>query len=243
MKKPTIGVLGVGEVGNAISQIFSKKFKVLKKDQKYDELKSTKIKALHVCLPYTEEFVNVVAAQQRKNRPTLVIIHSTVYPGTTAKIFKRSKIPIVHSPVMGLHPNLAKDILRFKKVIGPESKNSAKLAKAHFKKVGIKTILFRNSQESELAKLLDTAYYGWNIIFAKIVYNLCREKKIDFGNVYTLFNSIYNQGYRKSKPNVIRPILNYNKGPIGGHCIIPNIHLLEKYKSTNISLVVISENK
>lgn len=243
MAKATIGVLGVGEVGHAVSVIFKQEFKVLKKDLKYDELKNVKIKVLHVCLPYTKKFENLVAFQVKKNNPKLIVVHSTVYPGTTANLFKKTKIPIVHSPVMGLHPNLSRDILHFKKVIGPIDKKSANLAKNHLEKVGIKTVLFRNSQESELAKLLDTAYYGWNIIFAKIVYNLCKEKKIDFNNAYTLFNKIYNQGYSKSSPNVIRPILKYNKGPIGGHCIIPNIHLLEKYKSTNISFVVISENK
>lgn len=238
-----IGVIGIGEVGGAITKIFAKKYKVLKKDLKYDELKNLKIEVLHICLPYTKRFEKDVLAQILKNKPKFVIIHSTVKPGTTEQIFKKSRIPIIHSPVMGTHPNLAKDILRFKKIIGPTSKESAKLAASHFKSVGIKTELFNNSLESEIGKLLDTTYYGWNIIFAKLAWEICQKSDVDFNNVYTQFNKIYNLGYSKTKPNVRRPILKYQPGPIGGHCIVPNAQLLEKCIPNNLTKTITSENK
>ncbi len=242
MTKSAIGVLGVGEVGSAIAAVFANNFIVFKKDLNFDEIKNTQIKVLHVCLPYSNKFERFVTDQVKKNKPKLIIIHSTVKPGTTESIFKKSKIPTVHSPVMGTHPNLVKDILRFKKIIGPTSKESAKIATFHFKSVGIKTELFNSSIESETAKLLDTSYYGWNIVFAKLAWELCQKSNVDFNNVYTHFNKIYNSGYSKSKPNVIRPILKYQPGPIGGHCVIPNLELLEEYDKNPISKFILKIN-
>ncbi len=243
MKKPVVGILGAGEVGQTVSKIFSKKYSVLKKDLNYDELKKFKIEVLHVCLPYNNKFETIVLAQIKKNKPKLAIIHSTVKPGTTAKIFKKAKIPTVHSPVMGTHPNLESDILKFVKIIGPEDRESAKLAVNHLKSVGIKSRIFRNSLESEIAKLFDTTYYGWNIIFSKIVWQVCKKAGVNFENVYTNLNKIYNEGYRESKENVIRPILNYQPGPIGGHCVVPNAKLLHSSSPNIVSKTLIAENK
>ncbi len=242
MARQIVGLLGAGEVGGAIAKIFTKKFTVLKKDLKFDEIKNVQIKVLHVCIPYSKKFENSVLAQLKKNNPKLIIIHSTIVPGTTEKIFNKSKIPTVHSPVMGTHPNLVKDILKFKKVVGPTSKKAAKLAVSHFKTVGIKTEVFNNAIETEIAKLLDTTYYGWNIIFAKLAWELCQQSNVDFNNVYTQFNNIYNSGYSKSKPNVVRPVLQYQPGPIGGHCVITNLELLEGYNENPISKFILKIN-
>lgn len=242
MEKSTIGVLGIGEVGRAIAAIFSEKFNVLKKDLKFDQIKSSKIYSLHVCLPYNNKFEDIVLNQIKKNRPRIVIIHSTVMPGTSEKIFRKTKTPIVHSPVMGAHPNLEKDIKNFVKIIGPVNEKSADLAKDHFTKVAIKTQIFNNSLESEIGKLLDTSYYAWNILFNKLAWNICSKKKVDYENVYSEFNKIYNEGYKKSRPNVIRPILNYQPGPIGGHCVVPNAQILNKFSKTKIAELIINLN-
>ena len=63
---------------------------------------------------------------------------------------------------------------------------------------------------------------------------------VDFDAVATEFNETYNDGYTKlGKKNVIRPVLFVDDKPIGGHCIIPNAKILDKYlKSEAISLVL-----
>lgn len=243
MKKPTIGVIGIGEVGSAIAQIFEKKFRVLKKDISYDEIKNSKLEVLHVCVPYNSRFEKNVTSQIRKSKPALVIIHSTVKPGTSAKISKKTKARIVHSPVIGTHPNLKRDILKFAKFIGPTSKVAATLAQNHFKNVGIKTVLFKDSKETELGKLLDTTYYAWNIIFNKMTAQICRDLKVDFENVYTRFNRVYNEGYRTTKPNVLRPVLKFQEGPIGGHCVVPNAQILQKFKKSQLTELILKFNK
>lgn len=243
MAKSNIGIFGLGEVGSAIAGIFSAKFSVLKKDLDIDELKENKIEVLHVCLPYNNSFEEAVIAQAKANQPNLIIIHSTVKPGTTANLFTIIKTPIVHSPVMGTHPNLEKDIHDFTKFIGPVDNKSRDLATEHFRQVGIKVKALQSPLESELGKLLDTTYYAWNIIFEKLVWQICSTAGADFESVYTQFNEVYNQSYKKSKPSVLRPVLKHQQGPIGGHCIIPNAELLEKTMPSTISKVIIEENK
>lgn len=242
MKKSTIGVFGVGEVGNAIVKLFEKKLFVLKKDINVDTLKNNKIDVLHVCIPYTNEFEKIILKQCKKSKPRLLIIHSTVKPGTTTNIYNSLKIPTVHSPIMGTHDNLAKYILKFKKIIGPSSKKAADFAKKHLEIAGISSIVFNNPEETELGKLLDTSYYGWNIIFNKLVWYICQENNIDFNSVYTKFNQIYNEGYKRTKPEVLRPNLKFVSGAIGGHCIIPNLEILEDFSPNLISQIILEIN-
>lgn len=226
-----------------MSQISRHSFKVLKKDIHYDEIKSTKLEVLHVCIPYKSNFEKSVTDQIRKSKPKLVIIHSTVKPGTTASIFKKTRTAIVHSPVMGTHPNLKRDILKFTKFIGPTSKKSANLAQNHFKIIGIKTTFFKDSFETELAKLLDTTYYAWNIVFNKMVAQICQDQKVNFKNVYTKFNQAYNEGYKMTKQNVVRPVLKFQKGPIGGHCVVPNAQILDQFRKSPLTDFILKFNK
>ncbi len=243
MKKSTIGVLGIGEVGSAIAGIFKNEFIVLKKDLKFDEIKNYQISVLHVCLPYSSNFVNLVCSQAKLNRPKLIVVHSTVLPGTAEQIYKKTKVSTVHSPVMGTHPNLEKDILNFVKIIGPCSKKSASLAVSHFKEVRIKTLVISNSTTSEIGKLLDTTYYAWNILFCKQVGILANKLNLKFEEIYIIFNQVYNHGYQITKPNVMRPLLRYESGPIGGHCVVPNLYILNRFFKNDITDFIIKTNR
>ena len=87
--------------------------------------------------------------------------------------------------------------------------------------------IYQNWKNGELAKLLDTTYYGYNILFAKYVNEMCQENDLDFDNVYTKPNKTYNSGYTElGKTNVIRPVLTPPDGEIGGHCVTQNFKLL-----------------
>ena len=48
----------------------------------------------------------------------------------------------------------------------------------------------------------------------------------------TVFNTSYNEGYKKlGKNNVVRPVL-YPTEKIGGHCVVPNAKILKDYMNT-----------
>lgn len=240
MKKKhiTIGILGVGQVGGAIKKITSKFFYVLTKDILTDQLKNNQIDILHICIPYSDKFIEIVIKQINLNHPKLIIINSTIKPGTTREIWDEINIPIVHSPVMGVHPRLYYYLFQFPKFIGPINKKSGLMAASHFKNMGLKTILFNNPEETEIAKLLDTTYYGLNIVFAKWVKEICDTKHLEFNNVYNKFNLAYNEGYSQTLPQVRRPILKPVKGPIGGTCVVPNAIILNEFIPNGICKLI-----
>jgi len=232
-KKKNILILGYGEVGRALEKIYCNKFNVfiIEMGQDLPDLNTT-FEVLNVCIPYNDEFVNVVEDYIKLYNPKFCIIHSTIYPGTTKKIKFNN---IVYSPIIGVHPQLEKSIKTFKKFIGADNKKSLKLVKNHFNKLKIKYKVLQNTETVEAAKLLSTLYYGICISFHDDVNNLCKEKNINFEHVMSQWNKEYNLGYKKlGKHNVIRPILKPANGKIGGHCIIPNAELIKDYFKSEI---------
>jgi len=231
-KQEKIGILGYGEVGRAIAKFYKKpKIKDLKRD---DGLQGVDI--LHVCIPWTGDFVKIVKKEIKDIKPKLTIIHSTVAPGTTKKIGGS----VVHSPIRGIHPYLYKGIKTFVKYIGADEKKTARKAKEHFESLGLKTKVFMPSVTTELGKLLSTTYYGLCIAWHGEMEKMCRKFGVDFKMVVTDFNKTYNQGYIKlGKKNVVRPILYPPKQTIGGHCILENTKILEKFfKSPAFDLIL-----
>ena len=220
----TVLVVGLGEVGRAIAELVGsqkEKFKIYRKDFE-PLLVNEKIDVMHICLPFTEKFVDDVVKYINLYRPALTIINSTVRPKTTQKIFNITKAPIVHSPVRGSHPQLKEGILRFVKFIGPVDIEAGKIAKQHFEELGVKAEIMSSPVETEVGKLLCTSYYGVNIAFHQEMDRICDCYGADFKQAVTLFNETCTMDKDHKVP---RPIM--YPGFIGGHCVIPNIYLLK----------------
>lgn len=242
-----VGILGNGEIGQTIGRICSEAgLNVLVRELAYDEIGNNKVDYLHVNIPEAnqKDFIKVVIANIKEISPKLTIINSSITPGTTRKIYEKTNALIVHSPVIGIHPDLYTSVkYYFPKIIGPIGQKSLIEAERHFKTLGLKTAVYNNAETSETAKLLDLVYYAWNIIFNKWVFEVCQKLNLDFEQVYTKHNQIYNKGYGQILPNVIRPILIPQKGPITGHCIIPDTLLFHKYHKSKLTEFILKENK
>lgn len=224
-----VGILGYGKVGQALSKFYkTPKIKDIKRD---DGLKGVDV--LHICVPWSEKFIDIAVKEIKNAEPKLTIIHSSVDPGTTAAIIK--KLPrglknVVHSPVRGIHPHLYEGIKIFIKYIGAENKKVGIAAKKHLKSLGIKTKVFIPAATTELGKLLDTTYYGLAIAWHGEMEKMCAKVGVNFDEAVTDFNKTYNDGYTKlGKKNVVRPVLKPPIGGIGGHCIIHNAELLKEF--------------
>ncbi|MBK9272783.1 MAG: hypothetical protein IPM48_14455 [Saprospiraceae bacterium] len=217
-------IIGNGEIGKAL-------FKVLERyEPKICDTEGIrgKFDVLHVAFPYSDSFVGSVLSYKKRFGARLVIIHSTVKVGTTGQIGEFC----VHSPVRGVHPNLAEGIMTFVKHFGGEMANEASKI---FEDVGVETRVHENPETTEMMKILDTTYYGWNILFMKEVKRICDEYGLDFNDVYTVPNEEYNEGYMLlGKPNVRRPVLEYMEGKIGGHCVINNTFLFDDWLTNTL---------
>lgn len=241
-KENNVGILGYGEVGQAIAKFYKNpKIKDLKRD---DGLIGVSV--LNVCIPFSADFEKIVRQEIKHISPELVIIHSTVAPGTTKKISKTFKNAIVHSPIRGIHPNLFEGIKTFVKYIGAEDKKSGEMARGHLISLGIRTKVFYPSTTTELGKVLDTTYYGVCIAWHKEMKEACDKFGVSFEETVTDFNQTYNEGYIKlGKNNVVRPVLYADNKKIGGHCIVQNAKIINKYfKARALKLIFkYEENK
>lgn len=248
MKK--IGILGYGEIGNAIHKVYDASrddYHVLVKDVVRDD-GLIDIDVLNVAIPYNENFsfVDEVVKVTLQSSAKMVIIHSTVAVGTT-RLIKEKLGPnfiVAHSPCRGVHPNLYEGIITFLKYVGSPIESDAKFVEEHLKNVGITTHVCKNSESSELAKLLDTSYYGLCIAYHGEAEKACEQFGAKFDDVMTTYNESYNEGYKRlGKNNVIRPVLVPPKGGIGGHCVIQNAELLKKQFDSIVLDVITTYSK
>ncbi len=242
-----IGILGYGEIGKAIDELYSEdssiarlllrsgEYKVFVKDLDFDE-GIRHCDYLHVCIPYSDDFVDQIRECIEKENPKNVIIHSTVQVGTTRKIVEQSGlINICHAPVRGVHPNLNKGLKTFLMYLGydetqHDTKDFIYEVKLLLASIQIRTKIVNKFETSELAKLVSTSYYGMCIAFHGEINSLCDEMGLNFEHVMTDWNEGYNKGYKKlGMEHVVRPVLNPPDGSIGGHCIIPNAKLLKDF--------------
>jgi UDP-N-acetyl-D-mannosaminuronate dehydrogenase len=238
-----VGIIGLGEVGTAIKRLCKKKHHVFGRTRSQDELKGKQVDILHLCYPYTDKFVDVAIKNIKELKPKLVINNSSVKPGTTWEIFKQTKVPIVHAPIIGKHPHLYRYLFKMEKIIGPVNQAAYRMAKHHFEELGLTTTRFRSPKESEMAKVLSTTYYGWNIIFEKFVYRMCKDQNVSYKQVYGRLNQIYNQGYGETLPQVRRPILKHQEGSIGGHCVVPNARIIRSWMKDEFTEFLLKQNE
>ena len=87
------------------------------------------------------------------------------------------------------------------------------------KKSGLKTKQISSPITLELGKIVcDTSYYGWLINFAQISKIIAGREKVDYDEMWSFSNEIHK--FLGNRPKMY-------PGLIGGHCVIPNLDLIE----------------
>ena len=222
-------ILGMGEVGETLFDLLvDRKFDCIgidldnSKCKNYTENKIIENpQYLHVCLPgELEKFTDIVIEWINKIKNIqVVVIHSTVKPGTTKSIQERSSIPILFSPVRGVHRRFLDDIKKYTKFISFDNTEINSEIKKDLENRFEKVEWMSTTKTAELAKILvDTTYYGWLINYAQITKMICEKENVDFDEMWKFADEIHeNLGNR---PKMF-------PGIIGGHCVIPNLNLVE----------------
>lgn len=159
--KERIVIVGsMGQVGRALWEIMTKKFFITGHDLKPrtnsrgEEIpvqanpEECKGEIMHICIPYSDEFNDILVKLNKRFKPSLVIIHSSVPPGTTLNLTYQD-VRAVHSPVLfDIHhfPSLG----YFKKLVGYDDTELALAAEKHLRRV-FNTALVKESKNTELA--------------------------------------------------------------------------------------------
>jgi len=229
MDKRTDAVVGMGEVGNALTYVLEMGgHEVTTYDIKDGPAPASPpaslplVDVLNICFPYRDcggIFEHNVRYWQERFCSLETVIHSTVPVGTSRFLHA------VHSPVVGLHPNLARSLLTFTKFLGGER---AEYVADHFRSTGMKVYLFKDQETTELMKILSTTYHALNIEWTKEVAAMCRGHSVPY-EAWTLWTDNYNRGYSElGYPEYTRPQLIPITTKIGGHCLLPNARFIEE---------------
>jgi len=233
-------VAGLGEIGTPISQLISKGTKVSgydinpklvnkKQNKKYESLQT---RFLHVCIPFNKKFEKNVISLYKKFKPQGIVIHSTISPGTTKKLQSKLPIPVMYSATRGIHRRMLYDLKRYTKFFAIESKApKAKWAISEYskllKKCKVKSKQMSNPHTLELAKIVvDTSYYGWLINYAQIRKMIADKFKVNYDEMWTFSDEI--QKFVGNRPKMF-------PGFIGGHCVIPNLDLMNESSLNTIN--------
>lgn len=234
--RENVVVVGMGQVGKAISKLCKEKYNVVEVDKETKVDKIDNLRFMHICIPFKEqkEFVKVVSNYIRKFRPELTIINSTVSPGTTRLIASETNSKVVHSPIRGQHDNLYNDIKRYTKYIGYEDLLFSQIASQHFENLGIKTRLVHGFENTELAKLLDTTQYAMLIATAQESERICKKYGVNYDFVREFGHET--QRFYGLRPDIF-------PGVAGGHCLEPNVRILLSIFKSGLLKEFIKSNK
>jgi UDP-N-acetyl-D-mannosaminuronate dehydrogenase len=248
LTKATVLVVGLGEVGWAMFELLKEcdRFAVYGFDVDREKMRAVgqtavpkEVAVMHVCIPCfsRDEFVNAVAGYVTRFKPELVIIDSTVAPGTTIETYERCGCLVVHSPVRGVHKSLEYmklELKRWTKYLGGANAEAAQAAREHFEELGLKTKVLKSCTETELAKLFETTYRAWMIACFQEMHRISRSLKADFGDVMDFLEDTH-------RVRLDRPIM--FPGVIGGHCLIPNTEMLLKSQDSKFLQLILDSNE
>ena len=233
-------VVGLGEIGGTVFDILkeSGNFQLygvdvdrvkMKEAGATEPTKDKSIDVIDICIPVPNKnkFIEISKSYIEKYHPKLTIINSTVPIGTTMELFKQCGCMIAHSPCRGVHKNreyMVKEFKRWTKYVGGATHEAGAAAQEHFELAGLKTKQLANCSDTEFAKLFETTYRTWMIVFFQKMNRLARkytaanpDLKISFDETVDFIEDTHRQ--RHDRPVMFPDV-------IGGHCLLPNSKLM-----------------
>jgi len=157
---------------------------------------------------------SIVPVLEKEN---LVILESTVPPGTTTNIVKpileKSGLKagrdfyLAHCPERVMPGRIMKEIIENARIVGGIDRRSALLARQLYASFVKGKILLTDATTAEMTKLTENTYRDVNVAFANELSRICHKLGINVWEVISYANE-------HPRVNILKP------GPgVGGHCI------------------------
>ncbi len=201
IRKTKLGIIGFGILGKALNHVFEIKFPIYIYDKYQEQYKdisplaeNADIIFLAVPTPmkpsgeidtsYVEDALKIISnAVKKAKRNPLVIVHSTVTPGTIAKLQKKyNNIHLAFNPEFLTEKNFLNDMRNTDRVvIGAENENNARKIKRVYQEIfpDAKYIL-TNTRTAEMIKYASNVTLASQIMIANEIYQICKKFKIDY---------------------------------------------------------------
>jgi UDP-N-acetyl-D-mannosaminuronic acid dehydrogenase len=151
------------------------------------------------------------------DKDSIIIIESTISPGTTEKYikpiidnskFKLGKdIHLVHAPERIIPGNMIYELAHNSRTIGADSLEIGEKIANIYRKITDGDVIVTDIKSAEMTKVVENTYRAVNIAFANELAKICRHDDMDVYEIIKICNM-------HPRVNILSP------GPgVGGHCI------------------------
>ena len=226
-----IGIVGQGFVGNAIYQKFKNYYDIKTFDIKgimhctSNKQDTMSCDIVFVCLPtpmnkngscHIDIVEEAVANISDLNQDNIVVIKSTVPPGTVAKWNKKyNNIDIIFNPEFLTEANAISDFENQTRIILGGPRKSTTLLKRIFRKVFSEAhIIKTGSTHAEMVKYVTNTFLATKVAYANEIYQICEGLNLDYDKVIEY--STFDKRLGKSHWQVPGPDGDFG---YGGHCL------------------------
>lgn len=194
-----IGIIGHGIVGKAVEHGFKENNKILAHD-KYQNLSSLKevvenSEFIFICLPtpfkekesridlaIIDENLDEIA-KYAKNTNKIIIIKSTITPGTTERCIKKyPECNFCYNPEFLTEVNFLNDFASIDRVVIGAEKEEIKQRVSNLYKERFPNakIFLTNPTTAEMVKYMANTFLATKVIFANEIYSLCEKLGINY---------------------------------------------------------------
>lgn len=254
-----IGIIGQGFVGSAIREGLKNYHKILTYDLDESKCNSNlldvteKSEIVFVCVPTPmrkdgscdtrilegaiDDLYRVFQDSQKKESP-VIIIKSTIPPGTTARINKKySDMTVLFSPEFLTEANSFEDFKNQNRIIiGVPNYDNTRVSfegekvEKMFKKAFNKNVLTQivNSDEAEMCKYFINCFLATKVMFANQMFDICQSSGID----YSIVKFLALLDPRIGKSHMMVPGPDGDRG-FGGHCFPKDLEAMIKFGLDN----------
>ena len=194
-----IGIIGKGVLGTAIFDFFNEKNSEVIVYDKYKKIglftDVLNCDILFLCLPtlfnedtktYDTNEINIICKLlSEHNFNNIIILKSTVVPGTTCNLNKKYNLDIIHNPEFLSEVTASEDFKNQNHIVLGSSENQKLEKCVNFYKYYFKDaeISLMCSTESELMKIAVNNFYSSKLIFFNELYLLCQNLDISYEKV------------------------------------------------------------
>jgi UDPglucose 6-dehydrogenase len=244
-----IGVVGCGIVGGNLADMLELKGHTVERfDPPKNLLDSLNCcKVIFVCVPTNdpshEILIDSIDYVNKVNETCLIVIRSTVVPGTTDLLIKKYSREIIFMPEFLRERTAYQDTCRPDKVIigsnnGSNAITIADLMKDIYSKP---LILFASTIEAELIKVSINSLYTTKVVFCNELYDICQKVGVDYSKILRAF-----EHDKWINPMHLDPLFDGYRGA-GGKCLPKDTNFLRIFAEmtgadSSLLKTVISKN-
>ena len=241
MDQVKIGIIGQGFVGSAIHVGLKNFYDILTYDLDERKCNSTqeyickKADIIFICLPtpmkksgecdirIVESVIKELSDISKINSVNpILVIKSTIPPGTTAKINKTTHLSVCFSPEFLTEANSFEDFKNQTRIIIGGPRPATGKIKQMFRRAFPEIpIVKTGSNTAETVKYFTNCFLATKVIFANEMYDICKSVNVDFDKVteYSLYDK------RIGKSHLMVPGPDGDRG-FGGHCFPKDIEAM-----------------